>query len=130
MGRRRISNNQWVSCALIVMLAILIFFAPSYGWAIRSWLSPAIGAPAGGKGNGVAASQGDDRTLAAENDVLQAQLAQLQTIASEVPTSSSAETRAMVYSRYPMNFRNELLVNAGSGQGVASGSAVVLPNAV
>jgi cell shape-determining protein MreC len=30
----------------------------------------------------------------------------------------------MVYSRYPMNFRNELLVNAGSDENVVSGDAV------
>ena len=31
----------------------------------------------------------------------------------------------MVYSRYPMNFKNEILVDAGANQGVAVGKAVV-----
>jgi len=46
-------------------------------------------------------------------------------VAAELPTSSPATIRAMVYSRYPMNFRNELLVNAGADEGVATGSAVM-----
>lgn len=125
MGRRRVSNNQWVSGALIVILAVLIFFAPSYGWAIRSWLSPSVAPPGAAVAVGAAASQTEDQTLAAENDALEAQLAELQVVQAELPTSSPSDVRAMVYSRYPMNFRNELLVNAGSDEGVASGSAVI-----
>lgn len=121
MGRQRTSNSRWVSGALIVILAALIFFAPSYGWTLRAWLSPSPGGAAGG----AAASQADSQTLATQNDALQAQLAELQVVASELPTSTAGEVRAMVYSRYPMNFRNELLVNAGTAQGVASGSAAI-----
>ncbi|HUC01670.1 MAG TPA: rod shape-determining protein MreC [Candidatus Paceibacterota bacterium] len=122
MGRQRTSNNRWISGALIVILAALIFFAPSYGWTLRSWLSPIMGGTAA---SGAAPSQADSQTLAAQNDALEAQLAQLQVVAAELPTSSPDEIRAMVYSRYPMNFRNELLANAGADQGVASGSAVM-----
>jgi rod shape-determining protein MreC len=122
MGRRRISNSHWVSGALIVILALLIFFVPSYGWKLRAWLSPASG---GGNGIRAGATQADDQTLAAENDVLTSRLAVLQEVASQLPTSSPNEVRAMVYSRYPMNFRNELLVSAGSDSGIASGDAVV-----
>jgi cell shape-determining protein MreC len=118
MGRQRTSNNNWISGALIVILAALIFFAPSYGWTIRAWLSPS-GAASG------TASQADDQSFAAENDALKAQLDQLQVVASELPTSTSSEVRAMVYSRYPLNFKNELLVNAGSADGVAVGDGVV-----
>jgi len=122
MGRERSSNNPWISGALIVILALLIFFVPSYGWELRAWLSPVLG---GSGGSNVSASQADDQTLVAENDALQAQLATLQVVASQLPTSSSSEIRAMVYSRYPMNFRNELLVSAGSNDGVTTGAAVV-----
>ncbi|HEY5221056.1 MAG TPA: rod shape-determining protein MreC [Candidatus Paceibacterota bacterium] len=121
MGRKRISNDHWAAGALIVILALLIFFAPSYGWAIRAWLSPSSGGPVG---NGAGASQTDDQTLTAENDALKAQLATLQVVALELPTSTSDAVRAMVYSRYPMNFRNELLVNAGSDDGIVVGAAV------
>ena len=126
MGRERSSNSKWVSGALIVILAILIFFIPSYGWKLRAWLSPGIGVSAGDNGvTGPAASQANDQSLSAMNDALEAQLARLQVVASQLPTSSSAEIRAEVYSRYPMNFRNELLVDAGTNSGVTSGTAVV-----
>jgi hypothetical protein len=115
MGRERSLNNPWVSGALIVILAFLIFFVPSYGWKIRAWLSPAPAGP----------SQTDDQTLAAVNDALKAQLATLQVVSAQMPTSSPATVRAMVYSRYPMNFKNELLVSVGANDGVAVGAAVV-----
>jgi cell shape-determining protein MreC len=119
----RSSNNRWVSGALIVILFFLIFFIPSYGWKIRAWLSPALGSAVGS--NGAAASPGESPTLAAQNDALQAQLATLQVVASQLPTSTPNTIRAMVYSRYPMNFRNELLVNVGTNDGVTSGAAVM-----
>lgn len=122
MGRERSSNNRWVVGALVVVLLFLIFFVPSYGWTLHTWLSPASGGSA--ESNGGAASPAADPTLAAQNDALQAQLAVLQVMASQLPTSTPNAVRAMVYSRYPMNFRNELLVNAGSDEGVASGNAV------
>lgn len=114
----RSSHDHWISGMLIVALALLIFFAPSYGWTIRAWLSPSPGGSAG-------ATQTDQPTLAAQNAALQAQLAKLQVIASQLPTSTPSDVRAMVYSRYPMNFRNELLVSAGSDDGVAAGDAVM-----
>jgi cell shape-determining protein MreC len=123
MGRERSSNNRWVSGTLIVILLLLIFFIPSFGWTLRTWLSPALGGLA--ESNNASASQADSPTLAAQNDALQAQLATLQTVASQLPTSTSNTIRAMVYSRYPMNFRNELLVNAGANVGVTSGAAVM-----
>jgi cell shape-determining protein MreC len=115
MGRERISNNHWFSGTLIIVIALLIFFAPSYGWAIRSWLSPAP----------VGTSQADNQMLTTENDALRAQLAQLAVVEAQLPTSTAGEVRAMVYSRYPMNFRNELLVNVGSNSGIVTGAAAV-----
>jgi cell shape-determining protein MreC len=123
MGRARSSNSYWFAGALIVILLLLIFFVPSYGWTVRSWLSPALGGSAGS--NTAPASQEDSPSLAAQNDALQAQLATLQIVAAQLPTSTPNTIRAMVYSRYPMNFRNELLVNAGVDDGVAVGAAVM-----
>jgi rod shape-determining protein MreC len=113
MGRERASNSYWFSGLLIIILAALIFFAPAYGWKIREFLSPPPAAPA------------DAQDLAAENDSLKAQLATLQAIEAELPTSTPDEIRAMVYSRYPMDFKNELLVDAGMDEGVAPGAAVM-----
>ena len=112
MGRHRTSNSTLVSWALAAVLAALIFFAPSYGWRLRDFLSPPPSDPPGA-------------ALIAENDVLKAQLAALQAIQAQLPTSTPDAIRAMVYSRYPMNFKNELLVNAGTREGVAQGSAAV-----
>ncbi len=123
MGRERSSNSHWVSGALIVVLLFLIFFIPSYGWMIHAWLSPVLGGSIGN--HGAATTQTDNQTLATQNDALQAQLATLQVVESQLPTSTPNTIRAMVYSRYPMNFRNELLVNAGANNGVTSGSAVM-----
>ena len=112
MGRHRTSNSTLVSWALAAALAALIFFAPSYGWRLRDFLRPPPSDPPGA-------------ALIAENDVLKAQLAALQAIQAQLPTSTPDAIRAMVYSRYPMNFKNELLVNAGTREGVVQGSAAV-----
>lgn len=96
----------------VAVLAILIFFESSYGWQVRVWLSPKPTA------------QGDAPTLTAENEALRAQLAQLQSVANEIPQNSLGEIRAMVYLQYPFGFKNEMLVNAGSNEGVVVGKTV------
>lgn len=105
-------KNIWILIVCVVIVLILIFFEPSYGWRLRSWLSPKLTA------------QGDAVTLAAQNEVLQAALAPLQSVADELPKNAEYETRAMVYVQYPFGFKNEMLVNAGSAQGVAVGKTV------
>jgi cell shape-determining protein MreC len=66
-----------------------------------------------------------DQSLSEQNDALKAELATLQVVAAQLPTSSPGQVRAMVYSRYPMNFRNELLVSAGLDSGITVGAPVV-----
>ena len=125
MGRQRVSNNHWVSGALIVVLAAPYFFC-SILRMDDPWMAKSDTKRVGrGRSAVGTSSQAEDQSLSAENDSLKAQLATLQVIASQLPTSSTANIRAMVYSRYPMNFRNELLVSAGSDDGVATGAAVV-----
>jgi cell shape-determining protein MreC len=109
-------KNGWFLGCCIAFLLFLIFFEPSYGWRLRQWLSPQNGA------------QADPNSLNAENVVLKAQLAELQTVQSELPNAPQGYLRAMVYSRYPMNFRNEILVNMGAHEGVAAGKAVLFGN--
>jgi cell shape-determining protein MreC len=96
----------------VAALAILIFAEPSYGWRLRSWLAP----------NNIISS--DDPALPAQNEALQAQLAELQNIAAQIPQNPQNDIRVMVYSQYPFGFKNELLVNAGANEGIATGSAV------
>lgn len=105
--------------ALIVILLVFIVFEPSYGWEIRAFFSPSNVAP----NAGIQDASGT-QDLLAENEQLEAQLAELQGVASQLPTSTPDYLRAMVYSRYPLNFKNELFVNAGMDDGVATGSAV------
>jgi cell shape-determining protein MreC len=100
-----------VGCILVLLL--LIFFMPSYGWALRSFFSPR---PIG---------EANPPSLVAQNEALLAQLAALQGIAAQLPNASPNYLRAMVYSRYPLNFRNELLLNVGANQGILADRGVV-----
>jgi rod shape-determining protein MreC len=108
-------NALFLGFCIIVFL-FFIFFKSSYGWDVRKWLSPQ---------NGTAV---DTAGLLSENESLKAQLAELQVVQSELPQAPTGAIRAMVYSRYPMNFRNEILVNAGTNEGVSTGKAVLFGN--
>lgn len=97
--------------ALIIVLLLLIFFEPSYGWKIREFLTSPTPAPA-------------DQTLTAQNQVLAAQVAQFQVVAAQLPTEPAGNIRAMVYSRYPLNFKNEMLINVGANQSITTDTAI------
>ena len=99
-----------ICCVLAIL--ILIFFEPAYGWRLRTLLGP----------RDIVSS--DNAALPAQNQALQAQLAALQSVAAEIPQNPQNQIRAMVYSQYPFGFKNELLVNEGANDGVATGSAV------
>lgn len=107
-------KHVWILVIAIIILGILILFKPSYGWQLRAFLS---------QNNNAFGT--NDQNLAAENETLKAELAKLQVIVSQLPTEPPSVIRAMVYTRYPLNFRNEFLVNAGSGEGVIQGKAVL-----
>ena len=110
------NKNGWFLGCGIAFLLFLIFFEPSYGWRLRQWLSPQN------------VSQADPNSVSAENVTLKAQLAELQAVQSEIPKAPQGYLRAMVYSRYPMNFKNEILVDAGADKGVVVGKAVLFGN--
>jgi cell shape-determining protein MreC len=105
--------RKWILGTLTFILIGAILFEPSYGWRLRQSLTP----------SGMA--QGDTTTLMSENASLKAQLAVLGAIAAQTPQESQNYIRAMVYSRYPLNFKNEVLVSVGARDGVATGTAVV-----
>jgi cell shape-determining protein MreC len=107
--------------ALIAVFLFLVIFEPSYGWKIRAWFAPSNVMQGAANGGGSATGAND---ILIENESLKAELAELQTVEAELPTSSANSIRAMVYSRYPFDFKNEFLVNAGSANGVAAGAAV------
>ncbi len=112
MRRRRLTLG-----ILILILVSAIIFMPAYGWKLRQWLSPAA--------SDDAASDASAENLAAENETLKAQVATYATVEAQLPQTPAHYIRAMVYSRYPLNFKNEILVNAGSEDGVATGTAVM-----
>lgn len=99
---------------LSISLLALIIFAPSYGWHVRAFFS----------GNGSEPS--NTQNLIAQNDALKAQVAEYQTVESQLPDYSANYVRAMIYSREPMNFRNEFLINVGQNEGIMAGNAVVV----
>jgi len=109
-------QNVTIFIVLVAVLLVLIGFESSYGWKLRSLLAP--GLPMG------AATQNDNPSLVAENEALQAQLDELKGVAAILPKATSGDIPAMVYSRYPFNFKNEFLVDAGAHQGVEQGNAV------
>ena len=108
----RKENVLFLTIAAAILL-VLIFFVPSYGWILRAWLSPRSLAP----------GLNDDPGLAAENQALKAQVAEYAAVARELPSAPAGSIRAMVYSSYPLNFKNEITVNAGTDAGVAVGDA-------
>lgn len=115
-------RDRSVSILFIIIFLVLIFFEPAYGWRVRQWLT--AGALGASGMNGGAGDAGGAASLAVQNETLKAQLAELSGVAAQLPQDPANGIRAMVYSRYPMNFKNELLVNAGAADGVSVGDAV------
>jgi rod shape-determining protein MreC len=105
-------RDGWSLITCIAILLILVFLEPQYGARVRAWLAP------------LAVPQASSSVLAAENEELKAELATLARVAAQLPSSSPAYLPAMVYSRYPFNFKNEFLVDAGTHEGITAGKAV------
>lgn len=99
-------------CILVLITGILVLFKPVFGWRLRMILAPVSSMPAA------------ESDLIAENKQLKAELAGLQSIKSQLPQKPEHSIRAIVYSRYPLNFKSELLVNAGTREKVSRGNAV------
>jgi hypothetical protein len=110
-------KHSWVLIGCVIILFLVIVFKPEYGWRLRTWLDPT-------EGLAYEQAQAGNPSLVAQNETLQAQVAQLGTIAAQIPQNQHTAIRAMVYLEYPFGFKNELLVNAGADQGVAVGDSV------
>lgn len=103
-------KGNLVLVALALILIVIIFLAPHLAWRMRAFfLLPTA----------------DIESVATENLVLKAELAKLGNIKSQPPENAANYIRAVVLSRYPMNFKNEFFVDAGTTQGVEDGKAVV-----
>lgn len=106
-------SNSLTLVILAIVAAFLFFFEPQLGWWARNGLSERFGGGAA-----------DEKNLALENEKLRAEVAELSISKKQAPNLPADYLRAAVYSRYPLNFKNELLINAGKSEGVASGAAV------
>jgi cell shape-determining protein MreC len=112
-------SNSWVLAALVFAFLVLIFFEPSLGWQLRERFMNATSASPS------ADSTIGDAGVTQQNEILKAELAKLTVIQNQLPTSPQTGIPAMVYSRYPFNFKSEFLVDVGAAEGVATGSAAV-----
>ncbi len=104
-------KHFWLPIALSTLIALLIVFAPSYGWQLNRFLSR--------RSNAV-----DAEKLTLENQNLKTELAKLQNIKAAFPEGVRGFIPGVVYSRYPFNFKNQFLINAGMVNGVRANAAV------
>lgn len=111
-------KNYLFPVSIATLIALLVFFEPSYGWKIRNLFVRQDVREAGTK----------DARL--ENEALRAELAKLRVVASQLPDKPVTYMRAIVYSRYPMNFKKELLIDRGARENVAENAAVVFGGAL
>jgi cell shape-determining protein MreC len=107
----------WVLTALVIFL---VFWFPSWsGSRLRGllWLPPS--------------ESGNYSELLAENQALKAEIALYREIKQVLGESrTSGALPAVVYSRYPLNFKSQILVNVGEDAGVGVGRAAILPGGV
>lgn len=98
---------------LILVLIILILFNPGLGWKIR------------GLFEGRYRNQSVDG-LVSENQSLKSELLLLKNVRDSLPKWVADYVPVMVYSRYPFNLKDEILLGAGKNQNIAGNEAVVL----
>ncbi len=108
-------NERWLLGLLSLILLALIFWPASGVWVAHLLL----GAPA---------PSAIDQT-ALENQALKAQLAVRSDLERALPAWRPNLIPAAVYSRYPLNFKNELWLNAGEKDGVRAGAVALVPSA-
>jgi len=105
-----VRKDSWILGLLIIILGFFVFLRPYYAWEFRNaFFSPAP-PPA---------------DLAFENKYLRAELAKLNSVKSALGEPSPDLIPALVFSRYPMNFKEEILVGAGRNNGVSGGETVL-----
>lgn len=112
------SKEQIGVWVLTILVVLLIFWSPSWSLSwLRDyfWTAPSYNEPA----------------LLAENQVLKAEVAALAEVKRLLDLSGTAGgLPVVVLSRYPLNFKNRILIAAGANAGVAAGQAVILPERI
>lgn len=95
-------KENWFLLSLIIAIFILVLWRPQVSWIFQSFVLERISEP-----------PRDIDDLRSENIKLKTELARFQDIKSQLPLRSPESVVALVYSRYPFNFRNEMLVTVG-----------------
>lgn len=116
-GYSQMRKDILISAVPIIILILLIFFRPFYGWWLRGLFAPGV-------------VGGVEVNLRLENEKLKSEIAELHLVKSQIPAKTYGYLTAMVYSRYPFNFKNELLVNIGARDGVTLGKPVLFGDAL
>ncbi|MBI4094930.1 MAG: rod shape-determining protein MreC [Candidatus Liptonbacteria bacterium] len=106
-------KESWSLAGLIVFLVFLIVWQPRIGWSVQELLS------------GPRRADSELDTLKKENARLKSEAELLESVRAQLPEEKAVRVPALVYSRYPYNFRNELLVNAGAAEGISPEDAVL-----
>lgn len=107
-------RKEFVFIIVIVLCTgFLLVFKQMYAGGVRAFFAP--------PSSSISTAEAD---LIAENKKLKAELAELNSVKSQLPQNPQKSITAIVYSRYPLNFKSELLVNAGAVEKISLGKAV------
>lgn len=107
-------KESWFLAVLILIILFLIAWQPRQGWPLqRFFLVNLNDFPE------------DYVALKSENIKLKAERAQFEHIQNQLPQKPENYLRALVYSRYPFNFKNKMLINVGAADGVQIGQPVL-----
>ncbi len=109
----------WFLGVLILVLLGLVIWQPQFGWFFGQFF---LGTPS--------SVPGELKALRNENAALKAELAKLEDVKRELPDRKPEYFRALVYSSYPFNLRNKILVDAGRRDGILRGEGVVFGNSL
>ncbi|MEK7110276.1 MAG: rod shape-determining protein MreC [Patescibacteria group bacterium] len=109
--------DRLILAILVAVGALALFLEPAAGWALQNILRP-------DESSALLAQM----NLARENTALKTRIAESEALARTTAVlGDSAHVPVFVYSRYPFSFKNELLIAAGSENGLVVGVPVFLP---
>jgi len=107
-------SERWFLTIISLVLLTLLFF-PVASWKTQQFLRFGFrGQPA------------TPLRLEMENLALRTELAKLRSLEDQLPEETHGFVAAHVFSRYPLNFKNELMLDVGEDSGIALGAMVVL----
>lgn len=107
---KRSTFSLWV---LIALILLIMAFNPVAGSWVRKFFS-------------AEKSAAPFQDIVIENVALKTRIAELENIVGSSTKQDSQILKAGVYSRYPFNIKNELLLDAGTEDGVKEGMPVVV----